>query len=81
MFKTFFVFGSEEFSKIGWQVPTAFLKVTQTVLRAKHGLVVERVHELLQVLKVCICIVSSFHLLVCMGLVDPILQILLNRAC
>ena len=80
MFKTFFVLGSKEFGKVGWQVPTAFLKVTQTVLRTKHGLVIQWVHELLQVLKVCICIVSSFHLLVCMSLVDPILQILLDCA-
>ena len=80
MLKTLIVLCSKEFCKIGWQVSSAFLKVTQSVLCTEHGLVVEWVHELLQVLKVRICIMSSFKLLVCMSLIDPILQILLDCA-
>lgn len=58
-----------------------FFEVTQSVLGAKTLLVVEWVHELLEVGKHVVSVELCFRFLVFDGLVQPILKILLNTGC
>ena len=62
-------------------MPTSFLQVTGSILGAKHGLIVDRVHELLQVLEHGIKFILSLLLAISVSLVDFVFQILLDRTC
>ena len=62
-------------------MPTCFLQVTGPILSAKHSLIVDRVHELLQVLEHGIELVLSLLFAISVSLVDFVFQILLDRTC
>ena len=62
-------------------MPSGLLEVAGPILRAEDSLVVDRVHELLQILEHRIEFVLGLLLVISVSLVDFILQILLNCTC
>ena len=62
-------------------MPSGLLEVAGPILRAEDSLVVDRVHELLQILEHRIEFVLGLLLVISVSLVDFILQILLDCTC
>jgi len=79
--ETFRTLLSNQFCYVTGQVSSCFFEVTQTVLSAKPLLVVQWVHELLEIGKHIVSVELCFRFLVFDALVQPILQVLLNTGC